>query len=273
MLRLLQGIKEYVLMNRITQAFVNKKAFIAFVTGGDPDIATTSELIIAMAESGADIIEIGIPFSDPVAEGVVIQDASKRALLNGCTVDKLFDMVRSVREKVDIPLLFMTYINPVFVYGSERFMSRCADCGIDGVIVPDLPFEEKDELAGVSAAHGITQISMISPASDERVDAIAKEAEGFLYCVSSMGVTGMRGELDTNIGKTIMRVKQVSNVPCAIGFGISTPEQAREMASISDGVIIGSAIVRLAHEQGAGAVSAVREFTSEIRKALDASLS
>ena len=255
-------------MNRLAQVFNGKKAFIPFITGGDPDIATTASLIIAMAESGADMIEIGVPFSDPVAEGPVIQKASKRALLGGCTADKLFDMVGDVRKKVDIPLLFMTYVNPIFVYGKERFMARCADCGIDGVIVPDLPFEERDELAPECASHGITQISMIAPTSARRAEAIASEAEGFLYCVSSLGVTGVRGELSADIGKLIGSVKRTSSIPCAIGFGISTPEQAREMAAISDGVIIGSAIVRLAHERGAGSVEAVRDYVRGIKAAI-----
>ena len=255
-------------MNKITKAFENKKAFIAFITGGDPDIETTEKLILAMAESGVDIIEIGIPFSDPVAEGIVIQEADERALANGCTVDKLFEMVKRVREKTEIPLLFMTYINPIYVYGKARFLKACADCGIDGVIVPDLPFEERDELSNDCAGHGITQISMIAPTSCERIKQISKNAEGFLYCVSSLGVTGVRGEINTDVAAMIGQVKEVSSVPCAIGFGISTPKQARDMASISDGVIIGSAIVRLIAEYGRESIEPVRPYVRKVKNAI-----
>ncbi|MDR2532451.1 MAG: tryptophan synthase subunit alpha [Oscillospiraceae bacterium] len=256
-------------MNRITNAFKNKKAFIAFITGGDPDIETTGKLIIEIAQSGADIIEIGVPFSDPVAEGAVIQEADERALLGGCTVDKLFDMVKKVRGKVEIPLLFMSYINPVFVYGKARFMQKCAECGIDGIIIPDLPFEERDELSAECAKYNITLISMIAPTSGERIEVIAKEAEGFIYCVSSLGVTGVRGEINTDISEMIKRVKSVSDVPCAVGFGISAPEQVREIAAVSDGVIIGSAIVKIIGEHGRECVEPVKRFVSQITRRTD----
>jgi len=255
-------------MNKIAKAFEGKKAFIAFITGGDPDIETTEKLIVAMAASGVNLIEIGIPFSDPVAEGIVIQEADERALSNGCTVDKLFDMVKSVRKKVDIPLLFMSYINPIFVYGKERFMEKCSQCGIDGIIVPDLPFEEKDEIAAACKKYGITQIPMIAPTSQERIKSIAKDAEGFIYCVSSLGVTGMRSQISTEIAEMIKRVKAISPTPCAIGFGISTPEQAREMAAISDGVIIGSAIVKLIAAHGQKCIEPVTQFVSQISDAI-----
>jgi len=255
-------------MNRITKAFENKKALVAFITGGDPDIETTEKLIVAMVESGVDIIEIGIPFSDPVAEGVVIQEADERALRGGCTVDKLFDMVKMVRKKVDIPLLFMTYLNPIFVYGKDRFMKNCADCGIDGVIVPDLPFEENSELANDCARHGITRISLIAPTSLERIESIAKNAEGFLYCVSSLGVTGVRSEINTNIADIIKQAKRFTSVPCAVGFGISTPDQAQSMAKISDGVIIGSAIVKLVGEYGRDSADPIKRFIEKIKDSL-----
>jgi tryptophan synthase alpha chain len=255
-------------MSRITPVFSTKKALICFITGGDPDIETTENLIVAMAESGADIIEIGIPFSDPIAEGIVIQEADERALKAGCTVDGLFDMVKRTREKVTLPLLFMTYINPVFVYGKERFLARCQDSGIDGIIVPDLPFEEHGELADECALHGITLISMIAPTSFDRITAIAKQAEGFLYCVSSLGVTGVRSEISTDIGSMIELVRQVSSIPCAVGFGISTPEQAHDMAVISDGVIIGSAIVRLVAEFGRQSIEPVKQFVRQISEVL-----
>ena len=255
-------------MNKITQAFEGKKAFIAFITGGDPDIETTEKLIVAMAESGVDLIEIGIPFSDPVAEGLIIQEADERALSNGCTVDQLFDMVKRVREKIKIPLLFMSYINPIFVYGKERFMEKCSMYGIDGIIVPDLPFEEKDEIKAVCTKYGITQIPMIAPTSQGRIKSIAKDADGFIYCVSSLGVTGIRSKIGTEIAEMITQIKDISATPCAIGFGISTPEQAREMAAVSDGVIIGSAIVKLVAEHGRECIEPVTQFVKKISDAL-----
>ncbi|MCL2054263.1 MAG: tryptophan synthase subunit alpha [Oscillospiraceae bacterium] len=255
-------------MNRISKAFEGKKAFITFITGGDPDIETTERLIYAMAEAGVDIIEIGIPFSDPVAEGIVIQQADERALANGCTVDKLFEMVKRARQRVTLPLLFMTYINPVFAYGTERFMEKCADCGIDGVIVPDLPFEERGEISEECKKYGITQISLIAPTSEARIEVIAKESEGFLYCVSSLGVTGVRSDISADIGGVINQIKRITETPCAIGFGISTPEQARAMADISDGVIVGSAIVKIIAEHGTDSVEPVKQFVSTIKSNL-----
>lgn len=258
-------------MNRISKTFSDiktdgKKAFIAFITGGDPDIETTENLVVAMAESGVDIIEIGIPFSDPIAEGIVIQKADERALANGCTIDKLFQMVKRVRTKTNIPLLFMTYINPIFAYGKERFIEKCADCGIDGIIVPDLPFEEKDELADECKKYGVTHIFMIAPTSKERIEMIAKNAEGFLYCVSSLGVTGVRKIINGNIAETVSQVRKISPVPCVIGFGISTPEQARNMSEISDGIIIGSAIVNLVAEYGRESIEPVKRFITSIKE-------
>ncbi|MCL2865912.1 MAG: tryptophan synthase subunit alpha [Lachnospiraceae bacterium] len=252
--------------NRIEQVFVGKQALICFITGGDPDIETTEKLIVAMAEAGADMIEIGIPFSDPVAEGLVIQAANARALENGCTVDELFAMVKRVRGKVAIPLLFMTYMNPVFVYGKERFMKKCQECGIDGIIVPDLPFEEKEELADVCKQYEITPISMIAPTSEDRIEKIAKEAQGFLYCVSSLGVTGLRSEIKTNVKGMIEKVRRVSKIPCAVGFGISTPEQAKEMLAVTDGVIVGSAIVKVVAEYGKESVEKVEKLLREIKR-------
>jgi tryptophan synthase alpha chain len=256
-------------MNRITKAFEHKKAFITFITGGDPDIETTEKLIIAMTESGADIIEIGIPFSDPIAEGIVIQEANERALANGCTVDKLFEMIKRVRTKVDIPLVFMTYINPIFAYGRAEFMEKCAECGIDGIIVPDLPFEEKDELTDECSKHGVCHISMIAPTSKERIEMIAKNADGFLYCVSSLGVTGVRSKISVDVAEMIKQAKTVTSVPCAIGFGISTPQQVQDMSAISDGVIIGSAIVKLIAQFGRESIEPVKEFIRSMKKVMD----
>lgn len=255
-------------MSRIRKAFDNKKAFIAFVTGGDPDLGTTEALIPQMAAAGADLIEIGIPFSDPIAEGVVIQAADERALRAGTTTDKLFDMVKRVRRKVDVPLVFMTYINPVYTYGTEKFAKKCAECGIDGVIIPDVPFEEQEEVSGACEAEGIELISMIAPTSRDRVNMIARHAKGFLYCVSSLGVTGVRSRITTNIKEMVDQVKAVSDIPCAIGFGIATPEQAREMAAVADGAIVGSAIVRLIARYGKDCIEPVCSYVREMKTAV-----
>lgn len=255
-------------MNKIEQAFQKGKAFVAFLTGGDPDIATTETLIPVMEAAGADIIEIGIPFSDPIAEGPVIQAASERALTAGCTVDKLFDMVARLRKTVKIPLLFMTYANPIFAYGTQRFMQRCRDCGIDGIIVPDVPFEERGEFRAACQAYGITQIFLVAPTSEARAAEIARESEGFLYCVSSLGVTGVRTELRDDIAEIIRIARSVTDTPCAIGFGISTPEQAAHMAAYADGVIVGSAIVRIIAEHGRESTGFVQEYVKSIKNAI-----
>lgn len=256
-------------MTRVSKAFENKKAFIAFVTGGDPDLETTEQLIPQMAEAGADLIEIGIPFSDPIAEGIVIQEADIRALASGTTTDKLFDMVKRVRTKVDIPLVFMTYMNPVYTYGTERFMQKCAEVGIDGVIIPDVPFEEREEVQAYCEKAGIDLISMIAPTSHERIHMIASQAKGFLYCVSSLGVTGVRSKITTNIEEMVKQVKEVSNIPCAIGFGISTPEQANEMAKKADGAIVGSAIVKIVAQYGKECIAPVCTYIKTMKAAVE----
>lgn len=255
-------------MSRVSDVFQNKKAFIPFVTAGDPDLATTEQLIPAMAEAGADLIEIGIPFSDPIAEGIVIQEADMRALASGTTTDKIFDMVKRVREKIDTPLAFMTYINPIFVYGVERFLAKCKECGINALIVPDMPFEEKHELLSYCHNYGIDLISLIAPTSKERITAIAREAEGFVYCVSSMGVTGVRTEITTDIREMVSLVKKTKDIPCAIGFGISTPKQAKKMASSADGVIVGSAIVRMIAQYGKDCIGPVCNYVKEMKTAI-----
>jgi len=256
-------------MSRIQEVFQNKKAFIAFVTCGDPDLTTTAQIVREMAASGADLIELGIPFSDPVAEGAVIQAANARALAGGVTTDQIFDMVRSLRNDVSIPLVFMTYANIVFSYGTERFLLHAADAGIDGLILPDVPFEEKADFAPACRAHGLDFISLIAPTSRERIAMIAREAEGFVYCVSSMGVTGVRGQITTNVGEMIRQVREANpRIPCAVGFGISTPEQAREMAKIADGVIVGSAIVRLVEQHEKDAAAFVGSYVREMKQAM-----
>ena len=240
------------MINKIAKAFENpnKKAFIAFITAGDPDADSTVKFILEMAKAGADLIEVGIPFSDPTAEGVVIQEANIRSLANGMTTDGAFDIVRRVRETCDIPICFMTYANPVYHYGYDRFFTKCEELGVDGIIVPDMPYEEKAEMEGPANAHNVSVISMIAPTSESRIQMIAKEANGFIYVVSSMGVTGVRSEIKTDIDSIVKSIKEVTDVPCAIGFGISKPEQAADMASKADGAIVGSAIVRIVAEHG-----------------------
>lgn len=255
-------------MSRIAQAFLNGKAFIPFVTGGDPDLETSEKLLVAMQAAGADLIEIGVPFSDPIAEGPVIQEANERALAAGCTTDKLFDMVEHARQKVTIPLVFLTYANPIYVYGKKRFMERCKQAGIDGVIVPDLPYEERGEMASDCEAAGVDMIPIITPTSRERITMIAKEATGFIYCVSSLGVTGVRKEIQTNVSEMVAYVRKASDKPVAVGFGISTPEQAVAMASVSDGAIVGSAIVKLIARDGRQSEEAVAAYVKKMKDAL-----
>lgn len=255
-------------MNRIQNVFENKKAFIPFITAGDPDLGVTEQLVPAMAEAGADLIELGIPFSDPVAEGVVIQEADMRALASGTTTDKIFDSVRRIRQKTDVPLAFMTYINPVFAYGVDKFMKNAVDCGADALIVPDMPFEEREELLPACKKYGMVLIYLVAPTSKERAQAIARESDGFVYCVSSLGVTGVRSEITTNIKEMVDTVKQGKDVPCAVGFGISTPEQACKMSAQSDGVIVGSAIVKMVAKYGINCVGPVCDYVREMKAAV-----
>lgn len=254
-------------MNRMEKVFSNGKAFIPFITAGDPDLEVTERLVYELAKSGADLIELGIPFSDPVAEGPVIQAADSRALSAGVTTDQVFDLVRKIRKSCDIPLAFMTYINPVFSYGTERFIKTGKEAGVDAIIIPDLPFEERDEVKPYCEKYEITFISMIAPTSKGRIRSIAAQAEGFIYCVSSLGVTGIREKIGSGAADMIRSVKAVKNIPCAVGFGISTPEQAKAMADISDGVIVGSAIVKIIEKYGKDCVKPVAEY---VRTMIDA---
>lgn len=254
-------------MTKIADAFANGKAFIPFLTCGDPDLETTEKLIGAIAEAGADLIELGIPFSDPTAEGPVIQDASLRALSVGTTTDKIFDMVRRVRQTVSIPMVFMTYANVIFSYGADRFLKTAAEIGMNGIIVPDVPFEEKQEFEPLCQKYGLDQISMIAPTSHDRIRAIAEQANGFLYCVSSLGVTGTRTAITTDIGAMVKLVKEVKDIPCAVGFGISTPEQAESMCRQADGAIVGSAIVKLIAQYGRDSVQPVADYVRTMKTA------
>ena len=255
-------------MSNIKSAFDHGKAFIPFVTCGDPDLETTGAIVRAAVENGADLIELGIPFSDPTAEGPVIQDANLRALSGGVTTDKIFAFVKELRRDVKIPLVFMTYANVVFSYGAERFFTACRDIGIDGLILPDLPYEEKEEFLPLCHQYGVDLISMIAPTSENRIAMIAKEAEGFLYLVSSLGVTGVRSEIKTDLASIAEVVRQNTDIPCAIGFGISTPEQAKKLADLSDGAIVGSAIVKIIAQHGKNAAGPVGEYVKQMKAAM-----
>ena len=255
-------------MSDIKKAFKNGKAFIPFITCGDPDLEATASVVKAAARNGADLIELGIPFSDPTAEGPVIQGANLRALTGGITTDKIFAFVKELRCDVKIPMAFMTYANVVFSYGAEKFISTCRDIGIDGLILPDLPFEEKEEFLPLCHKYGVDLVSLIAPTSENRIAMIAKEAEGFLYIVSSLGVTGTRSEIKTDLASIVKIVRENTNVPCAIGFGISTPEQAKKMAEISDGAIVGSAIIKLLEKYGKDAPKHVGEYVKSMKNAV-----
>ena len=255
-------------MSKISKAFDHGKAFIPFITCGDPDLETTKEIVLKMVEAGADLIELGIPFSDPTAEGPVIMDADLRALNAGATTEKVFALAEDLRKTVDIPMVFMTYANVLFSYGSEDFIKRTADIGIDGIIIPDIPFEEKDEFDEYCRKYDVDFISMIAPTSENRIAKIAGEATGFLYCVSSLGVTGTRSNITTDIGAMVKVAKAAKDVPCAVGFGISTPEQAKKMAVQADGVIVGSAIVKLCAKYGKDAPSYIYDYVKEMKDAI-----
>lgn len=255
-------------MSNIRQAFENGKAFIPFITCGDPDLETTKAAVLEAVENGADLIELGIPFSDPTAEGPVIQGANLRALTGGVTTDKIFAFVEELRESVTIPLVFMTYANVVFSYGAERFLSTCRRIGIDGIILPDLPFEEKEEFLPICRKYGVDLISLIAPTSANRIAMIAREAEGFIYVVSSLGVTGARAEIQTDLTSIVAAIRENTSVPCAIGFGISTPEQAKKMADIADGAIVGSAIIKFLEKYGKDAPHFIGEYVKSMKDAI-----
>ena len=253
-------------MSNIKKAFEQGKAFVAFITCGDPDLETTAAAVRAAVANGADLIELGIPFSDPMAEGPVIQGANIRALSGGVTTDKIFDLVRDLRTDITVPMVFMTYANVVFSYGTETFISTCKEIGIDGLILPDIPYEEKEEFLPICHKYDVELISLIAPTSENRISMIAKEAEGFLYIVSSLGVTGTRSEIKTDLKSIVDVVRQNTDIPCAIGFGISTPEQAGKMAAISDGAIVGSAIVKLIEKYGKESPKYVGEYVKAMKK-------
>ncbi|MQN02126.1 MAG: tryptophan synthase subunit alpha [Lachnospiraceae bacterium] len=257
-------------MAGVTDAFKNKngKAFIPFITSGYPSLDITEQLVYAMADAGADLIELGIPFSDPTAEGPVIQEANTKALEGGVTTDKIFEMVKRIRKNCDIPMVFMTYANVVFHYGTEKFVKISKEIGMQGLILPDVPFEEKEEFSTYTRKYGIDLISLIAPTSHDRIRTIAKDADGFVYCVSSLGVTGTRSKITTDIGAMVKLVKEAKDIPCAVGFGISNPQTAADMAKKSDGAIVGSAIIKIITKYGNDCVPKVREFVKEMADAV-----
>ncbi|MDR1695277.1 MAG: tryptophan synthase subunit alpha [Endomicrobium sp.] len=258
-------------MNKISEIFKNKKCLITYLTAGDPSLDKTEEFIVSLAKNGADLIEIGIPFSDPVAEGEVIQNAMARALSENIGLDDIFNMVSSVVKKISVPLAFMTYLNPLLTYGYDKFFKRCKETGIEAIIVPDMPFEEQDEIKEFTGKYGVTIITLIAPTSLERIEKLAKNAEGFIYLVSSLGVTGTRSEITTDINSIVSKIKQITDVPVAVGFGISTGKQAKDMTESADGAIIGSAIVKIIAEHKENAAAKIAGFVSEVKTAVNGS--
>lgn len=256
-------------MIKIKEAFGEKKSFIAYLMAGDPDFSTSATYILAAQDAGADLIEIGIPFSDPIAEGEIIQAASVRAIGAGTRLDGVFRMAAGIKNRMRVPYVFMTYLNPVFVYGYDRFFADCAACGVSGVIIPDLPYEEQGEVKEHSSRHGVEVVTLVAPTSRERAAAIARGAEGFVYLVSSLGVTGVRSEITTDLRSIVSDIRRATDVPVAVGFGISTPEQARYCASVADGVIVGSAIVRIVAKKGRDAAGELKEYIEAMKRAME----
>ena len=258
-------------MSRIKEAFKEHKAFIAFITCGDPDLDTTKKVVHCLQDNGVDLIELGMPFSDPTAEGPVIQEADNRALKAGCTTDKIFQMVRELRaENITVPMVFMTYANVVYSYGSEKFISICKDINIDGLILPDIPYEEKDEFDPICKKYDIDLMSLIAPTSKNRITKIAKESSGFVYIVSSLGVTGVRDSISSDIEGMVKLIREGTDNPCAVGFGIQTPEQAANMARLSDGAIVGSAIIKIIAKYGKGCIPYVAAYVKPMTDAVHA---
>ena len=259
-------------MSKIADAFAGGKAFIAYLMAGDPNLKVSAEYILAVQEAGADLIEIGIPFSDPIAEGKVIQEASIRALAAGARLDNIFEMLASLQGKIKVTLVFMTYLNPVLFYGYEKFFQHCRDVGVCGIIIPDLPFEEQQEVKEPASKYGVEVITLVAPTSGERVEKIGKDAEGFIYLVSSLGVTGVRNEVAKDISARVKEIRAVTDIPVAVGFGISTEQQAAWYSQHADGVIVGSALVGLIAEHGTQAHETLEKYVSRMKKAVQAGI-
>jgi tryptophan synthase alpha chain len=261
---------ELINMNRITKKFQelqskNKKAFIGYLTAGDPDIDKTKEFVDALEKGGTDIIELGIPFSDPLADGPIIQAAGQRALDAGVNVDKIMKLVKDIRKDTEIPLLFLVYYNTILIYGKEKFIKACENIGIDGLIIPDLPFEESYELEGIMDFEKLCLIPLVAPTSKDRIGKIIEGCNGFVYCVSSLGVTGEKSNFYKDIKAYLQDVKKKSNLPIAVGFGISCPEDIEELGKYVDGVIVGSAIVNEIQRTKSDA-TALKEYIESLTK-------
>ncbi len=255
-------------MNKIEKAFSNGKAFIGFIMAGDPNLEKTADFIKVMEKSGADLIELGIPFSDPAADGPVIEKSSRRALVSGTNPEKIFNILENIKDDISIPIVFLTYLNPVFNYGYDKFFEKCVRCNIGGVIIPDLTYEERDEILPYSEKYNVALISFVAPTSKDRIKMIASSAKGFIYCVSSTGVTGIKEEIDTDLASITNQVKSVTKTPIAVGFGIATEKQASSISKYSDGVIVGSAIVKIIEEYGENADKPLSEYISKMKKSL-----
>ena len=268
MWQLLPGTKERLFMTKIKDAFSNGTAFISYIMAGDPNLQKSAEYILAAQDAGASLVEIGIPFSDPIAEGEIIQAASIRAINAGARLDGVLDMAESIKDRVKIPLVFMTYLNPVFVYGYDRFFSRCRDIGICGIIIPDMPYEEQGEAKEYASKYGVEIITLIAPTSAKRIERLSENAEGFIYLVSSMGVTGVRSEIRADLSSIVSEIRKYTDIPISVGFGISTPEQAREYSKMADGVIVGSAIVKIIGEHGENAEKPLFDYIKTMKESL-----
>lgn len=255
-------------MSNIAKAFKNGKALIAFLTAGVPSVSKTVEYVLEMEKAGADLIELGVPFSDPVADGPVIMEADVKALENGIHLPQVMEIAREIRKHTSIPLVFLTYYNPIFNYPSAKFFREAEEIGIDGVIIPDLPYEEQEEIRTDAEAHGVDIIQLVAPTSEERIKRNVANAKGFVYIVSSMGVTGMRGSLQADIEYMVSEVKTVTDTPVAIGFGIHTPEQAKALSKLADGVITGSGVVDIINKKGNEAKEDLHAYISGLKNAM-----
>lgn len=255
-------------MSKITDAFKNKKAFVGFLTAGDPSLDKTEEFIITMEQSGASVIEIGVPFSDPIAEGPVVQDANVRALSaeGGCTTDMIFDMLARVKGKVSVPIVLMTYLNPVFKYGYEAFMKKCADTGVSGIIIPDMPYDEKDEILPIADEYGVEIISLVAPASKSRIQMIAKDAKGYIYVLPSLNATDARSNIVTDISEIVAEIRQVTDTPVILEIGVNYPEA--EYETIADGFVVENAIVNIIAKYGNDAAVHIAEYVKKTVESL-----
>ncbi|MBW1606294.1 tryptophan synthase subunit alpha [Lactobacillus sp. Sy-1] len=256
-------------MSKLSDAFTGRHKLVGFVTANDPDMATTVNNVVALAEGGADVVEIGVPFSDPIADGPVIQRADLRALRDfDLPMKAIFDAVAEIRTKTAVPLVFLTYLNIVLQYGYDEFCRDCKKYGVDGLIIPDLPYEEKGELTPYTTKYEIDLVPLITLNSGDRIKPIAKDASGFVYLVSSLGVTGERDHFSDQLSSIVKQIKADTTVPVAIGFGVHEPEQARQLAEFADGVIIGSAFVKIVEKYKTDAPKYLKQFANEVKSAM-----